>query len=396
MIGGLYAGMPPRRSPGALAMTSGRVASSIVAGIALVASLARAGEPPWVGSEATRTRLTVVGIDGTGKRVVLDSPHRLAAPEWAPDGKTFVVNGGGRLWRVPASGGEPRAIEIAGIRWIDINHGLSPDGKVIAFTPGSGALNRVAASGGSPTVVLKAAPSYVHAWAPDGKAIAYAANRGNGYDVYAIAPEGGAERRLTTYKGPDDAPAYSPDGKWIYFLSDRAGDRDIWRMPADGAGPGDAKAEQITSDDRDDAAPRVSPDGKWLVFLSYPPRTGGNSMDRDVLIRRLPLSGGKPVSGKEEDIARAVGGHGTLGPRPFAPDGKSLVYSDFEPPMPTVRIVLFTPSDVEPPAGVPHRLTQIAVATERFLFEGMKKWNYPPASAGSSVASRIGRSNIFT
>lgn len=362
-------------------MPSGRL-TRLFAGIVLVASTSRAGEPPWVGSEATRTRLTVIGVDGSARKVILDSPRRLSAPEWSPDGKTFVVNGGGRLWRLPATGvGTPEAIAIDRVPWIDINHGLAPDGKAMAFSAGA-ALFRVPASGGEPTRVLPAMPSYFHAWSPDGKTLAYAANRGSGYDLYAIAPEGGAERRLTSYPGPDDAPAYSPDGRWIYFLSDRGGrdgNRDLWRMPADQGGPDDSKAERITSDDRDDAAPHPTPDGQWLVYLSYPPRTGGNAIDRDVLIRRLPLSGDGPTPGKPRDIARAVGGHGTLGTRPFAPDGRSFVYADFEPPPPSIRIVLFTPSDLDPPAGAPRRLTQIADATERFLFESMRRWEYPPA-----------------
>jgi Tol biopolymer transport system component len=53
-------------------------------------------------------------------------------------------------------------------------------------------------------------------------------------------------------------------------------------MPAAGAGPNDAQAERITSDDRDDAAPHPSPDGKWLYYLSHPPRTGGYAVDHDV------------------------------------------------------------------------------------------------------------------
>ena len=150
-------------------------------------------------------------------------------------------------------------------------------------------------------------------------------------------------------------------------------------MPAAGAGPGDAKAEQITSDDREDAAPHPSPDGKWLIYVSYPPRTDVNAVDRDVLIRRLPLSGGRPARAKPQDIARIVGGHGTLGARPFSPDGRRFAYASFEPPPPTIRIILFTPSDRTPPAGVPHRLTQIADAAERFLFGEMKRWKYPPA-----------------
>ncbi len=378
--GHLRAAGSPRRIPGALPMPSGRLASLLVASIAFALSTSSAAEPPWVGPEATRSRVTIVGVDGSAKQVVLDSPRRYAAPEWSPDGKSLIVNGGGKLWRLPASGGEPQAIATGPVPWIDINHGISPDGKTLAFTAG-GALFREPASGGGPSRVTPAVPSYFHAWSPDGKALAYAANRGSGYDIYAVAPEGGPERRLTTDPRGDDAPQYSPDGRWIYFLSDRGGRRDIWRMPASGAGPGDARAERITDDDRDDAAPHPSPDGKWLIYLSHPPRTGGNAVDHDVLIRRLPLPGDRVVPGKPEDVGRVVGGHGTLGARPFSPDGRRFVYASFEPPPPTVRIVLFTPSDLEPPAGVSHRLTQIADATERFLFEGMRRWKYPPAVA---------------
>ena len=166
--------------------------------------------------------MTIVGVDGSAKQVVLDSPRRFAAPEWSPDGKSLIVNGGGRLWRLPAAGGTPEPIATGAVPWIDINHGISPDGKTLAFTAG-GSLFRVPASGGEPARVTPAAPSYFHAWSPDGKSLAYSANRGSGYDVYAIAPEGGAERRLTTDPRPDDAPQYSPDGRWIYFLSDRGG-----------------------------------------------------------------------------------------------------------------------------------------------------------------------------
>jgi hypothetical protein len=97
-------------------------------------------------------------------------------------------------------------------------------------------------------------------------------------------------------------------------------------------------------------------------------------LDRDVLIRRLPVSGGET-----KDVVRLVGGHGTLGARPFAPDGRRFAYASFEPPLPTVRIVLFTPSDREPPENVPRRLTQIADAAKHFLVGEMSRHGYPPA-----------------
>ena len=74
--------------------------------VASAATSSTAQEPLWIGSEATRTRVRIVDVDGPTKKVVLDSAHRFAAPEWAVDGESFVVNGGGKLWRAPAKGGE--------------------------------------------------------------------------------------------------------------------------------------------------------------------------------------------------------------------------------------------------------------------------------------------------
>jgi predicted Zn-dependent protease len=323
--------------------------------------------------------LHIIDVDGPTNSVVLDSQRRFAAPEWAADGKSFVVNGSGKLWRAPANGGEPTPIAIGKAGWIDINHGLSPKDQFLAFTAG-GSLFRAPAAGGAAEKVLPASPSYFHAWSPDGKTIAYSAIRGGGLNIYATSIDGGQERRLTTGAGPDDSPQYSQDGRWIYYVSERGKKRGIWRMPADGAGPNDARAEQITSDDAADTSPHPSPDGKWLVFLSHAPGTAANVRDRDASIRKLPLPGERATpDAKPVEIARVVGGHGTLSSRPFSPDGKQLVFAEFEPPPPSIRIVLFTPSDVQVPTGVSYRLTQIADATEKFLFEGMKRWKYEPA-----------------
>ena len=284
-----------------------------------------------------------------------------------------------------ASGGTPATIPTGPAAWIDINHAVSPDGKSLAFTAGS--IWKVPARGGEPISITAVGGSYVHGWSPDGKWLVFSANRGHGLDLFRISADGLSDQRLTSSPRAEDAASYSPDGHFIYFLSDRGGNRDIWRMPASGAGPGDGKAEQITSDDREDAAPRCSPDGKWLFFLSYPPRTHFNAIDRDVLIRRVALIGGRPMRAKPTEIARIVGGHGTLGSRPFSPDGRRLAYASFEPPPPTIRLVLFTASDRTPPADAPRRLTRIADAAERFFFSEMKRWKYPAA------ASRLFRRN---
>ena len=358
-------------------MPHGSSASPFAALILLFATVSLADEAPWIGLEATRSRITIVDLDGSSPKVVLDSPRRFAAPEWTPDGSALIVNGGGKLWRLPASGGAPSPIPVGLSSWIDINHAVSPDGKRIALT--SSPIWTVPIEGGEASRVTTGPGNYVHAWSPDGQRLAFSSDRGKGLDLFSIAPDGTSELRLTNSPRRDDVAQYSPDGRWIYFLSDRSGNWDVWRIPTSGAGSNDAKAERITTDDREDAAPRVSPDGKWLIYLSYAPRTVFNALDRDALIRRISIPDERAAPAKPEDIARVVGGHGTLGARPFSPDGKRFAYASFEPPPPTIRIILFTASDRTPPASVPHRLTQIADAAERFLFSEMKRWNYPPA-----------------
>lgn len=47
-------------------------------------------------------------------------------------------------------------------------------------------------------------------------------------------------------------------------------------------------------------------------------------------------------------------------------------------PQPAARIVFFTPSDVKVPDGVRPRLSRAAESCEKFYFDWMKHWGYPP------------------
>ena len=69
-----------------------------------------------------------------------------------------------------------------------------------------------------------------------------------------------------------------------------------------------------------------------------------------------------------------------------------LVFSCFQAfaEKPSVRIILFTPSDRDAPGGAQHRLTQIADAADRFFFTEMNRWGYPPRGQ-DVVPSRAGR-----
>jgi Tol biopolymer transport system component len=173
--------------------------------------------------------------------------------------------------------------------------------------------------GGKPRRVTQLGPSYWHGWSPDGKTLAYCAERGGEYDVYTISVDGGEETRLTTATGLDDGPDYSADGQYIYFNSVRTGKMEIWRMKTDGS-----EQEQITSDEYNNWFPHPSPDGKWIAFLSYEPDVAGHPPNKDVMLRIMPAGGGEI-----EVLAKLFGGQGTINVPSWSPDSANLAFVSY-------------------------------------------------------------------
>jgi Tol biopolymer transport system component len=175
-------------------------------------------------------------------------------------------------------------------------------------------------SGGAPRRITPLAPSYWHGWSPDGKTLAYCAERNGEYDVYTIPAEGGEERRLTTAPGLDDGPEYSPDGQFIYFNSERTGAMQIWRMQPDGS-----RQEQVTSDENNNWFAHPSPDGKWIVFLTYSKDVKGHPEDKDVMLRVMPTGGGEI-----QVLAKLFGGQGTINVPSWSPDSRSVAFVSYQ------------------------------------------------------------------
>ena len=174
--------------------------------------------------------------------------------------------------------------------------------------------------GGTPELVTPNAPSYWHGWSPDGKTLAYCAERNGEFDIYTIPVGGGQETRLTTAKGLDDGPEYSPDGRHIYFNSDRTGRMHVWRMNADGSGQ-----EQVTDDEFNNWFPHPSPDGRSLVFLSYEKDVTGHPADKDVTLRRMNI-----LDRKIDVLGRFLGGQGTANVPCWSPDGRRIAFVTYQ------------------------------------------------------------------
>jgi TolB protein len=283
-----------------------------------------AGRAPVKGEPMLESTLETIAIDSKDRKVVHHVREHIEAPNWTRDGKELVFNSGGLLFALPLGGGAPRRIDTGFATRCNNDHGLSPDGTLLAVSDqsqgeGHSLIYVLPASGGTPRRVTPVGPSYWHGWSPDGRTLAYCAERGGEYDVYTIPVDGGEETRITTAPGLDDGPDYSADGQWIYFNSERTGTMQIWRVRTDGT-----EAQQLTSDGFNDWFPHPSPDGRWVAFLSYEKGVKGHPPNQDVMIRMMPADGG-PV----QVLAKLFGGQGTINVPSWSPDSTRLAFVSY-------------------------------------------------------------------
>jgi TolB protein len=297
--------------------------------------------PRHINAAQHRSHIAIYDLASRSSRVVYSGEGVIEAPNWSRDGKFLLVNTKGDLFRLPLGSPNPQLERLPlspGSYNCNNDHDLSPDGKLLAFSASSPATAKsqvwvARADGSSVKLITPKAPSYFHGWSRDGHFLAFVAERGDGrYELYRVPAEGGLEERLTTSGGYDDGPEYSPDGRWIYFNSNRGGRWNLWRMPLDGAGALDARAEQVTRDEPEDWFPHFSPDGQWLVWLSFPPGTEGHN-DRmpGMQLRLARAPGAAPEAQGIEVLSDFFGGQGTLNVNSWSPDSKQFGYVIYEP-----------------------------------------------------------------
>ncbi len=186
--------------------------------------------PPLTGATTLVNTLQTIDVQSLDRRVayVVTQPGRIEAPNWFPDDtNTLYFNTGGRLFKVqaeppgtPPNPGRltvPEPVDLGPLTRINNDHGVTRDGRMWAVSDQSRTIDGqrpslvyvLPAGGGSPTRVTDLGPSYFHGWSPDGRTLAYCAERNGNFDVYVKSLAGGDERRLTTAEGKDDGPEYS-------------------------------------------------------------------------------------------------------------------------------------------------------------------------------------------
>ncbi|MCD7938530.1 MAG: transporter [Tannerellaceae bacterium] len=274
--------------------------------------------------------LEILDIESGERTVVQSFPYLIEAPNWTPDGDWLIYNSGGKIYRIsPTPSSLPEQIPTGFGIHCNNDHVLSADGSRLAIShqtkeDGQSRIYTLPVTGGTPQLITPVAPSYLHGWSPDGKFLAYCAERKGNYDVYIIPAEGGEEIRLTDAEGLDDGPEYSPCGEYIWFNSVRTGLMQVWRMKADGS-----EQTQMTFDETRNAwFPHVSPDGEKVVYLTYYKgdlEPGQHLPNKHVELRLLSAQGGE-----SQLLVKLFGGQGTINVNSWAPDSRRIAYVHYQ------------------------------------------------------------------
>lgn len=262
---------------------------------------------------------------------ILASLHvHFEAPNWHPD-NYLIMNSKGRMYTFDLNTKQPVLLNTGSATHNNNDHGISPDKKWLVVSNHDPEFQSTKSyksnifllpiTGGEPKRITNEVPSYWHGWSPDGKLLAYCAERNGNYDIYTIPVNGGKEKRITSTEGLDDGPDYSSDGKYIYFNSYRTGHMQIWRMLADGSNP-----EQLTFDENSNWFAHPSPDNKWIVYISYlSDEKQAHLFGKQVKLRLMNLA-----TKEIKDITPVFfGGQGSINVPSWSPDSKKIAFVSY-------------------------------------------------------------------
>lgn len=210
--------------------------------------------------------------------ITLDADNTQARPELRdvsdairsfgsnPDATRLVLTARGEIFDVPVKKGVTRNLT----RSSDSNDrggSWSPDGKNIAYIAdktGESEIWLQPAEGGEPRQLTKDNDTYIRdfTWSPDSKTIVYTDRKNR---VVAVDAVSGAKKTLFTNPAHEiRGVAFSPDSRWITYT--RSGDNNMGVVYVRNIASG--KEIPVTEKWYNSSAPVFSTDGRYLVFCS--------------------------------------------------------------------------------------------------------------------------------
>ncbi len=199
------------------------------------------------------------------------------------------------------------------------NFDVSPDGRTLAYAANKGdqwSVYLLDLRTKRAKTLLKSEQSVVNPeFSPDGRSLAVQSDfeGDENYNVYVVAARGTSVRKITDTRFDSSFPRWSPDGGKIAFISNRDGDRDnVFVVDASGGA-----AKQLTA--VDDIVTEIAwrPDGQSLAF------SAGVGLHDYVGLVDLAGHMDKIVAFPESESS--IGGD--VGrPRPWSPDGRELAF----------------------------------------------------------------------
>lgn len=159
---------------------------------------------------------------------------------WSPDGSQIAVTlSMGRspnIYLIKTNGTIVRQLTYG---WgAEVSACFSPDGRYIVYTsdkPGYPQLYTLQLEGMIEQRLLYGNYADSPVWSPRGDKVAFSMMSISGkYDIYTIDPSGRNITQLTSFTGNNENPSWSPDGRFILFVSDRNGKNEIFVMAYDG------------------------------------------------------------------------------------------------------------------------------------------------------------------
>lgn len=172
-------------------------------------------------------------------RRLIDTPGLDLTPAYSPDGRTLAFGGTADGHTEIFVYDLERRCCLRQLTFSRIANSLSPtfspDGRQIAFNSdrlGRPHIYTVDVLGGdavllSPFLLDQGQHNAAPDWSPTGDRITYHAWVDNVPQIVVIRPDGGGLQRLT-WEGRNEDPSWAPDGRHIVYASDRGGRSALW------------------------------------------------------------------------------------------------------------------------------------------------------------------------